>query len=512
MSDEERQLVEEINELRTNPKKYADKVNKYIPYFDGKVLNIPGRKNGILTQEGDKAFKECVSYLQKQKAVDALDPSKGLLRLAQDYIKKIQKKNADTDSIDVDKMLSKYGNFYGDFNTAVEYGGQNPEQAVVNLIVGDGDPTRDHRKSLLNTSFKLVGVAFGTHQVFHNCSVIFTCSEFENSHDKEDIGFLDDGSPKKKSLAKPQPKEQLKSQSTQKRQIQPKFQNEQKEQNQSRRYQPKFQSEQKNLNQIRRYQPNFQKEQNEQKEQNQTRRYQPRIQSDQKEQNQIRRYQPIIKNDQKEQNQTRRYQPIIKNDQKEQNQTRRYQPRLQKEQNEQKEQTQTRRYQPKFQKEQNGQNGQKEKKEETPTRRYQPRFQKEQNGQKEQKGQTPTRRYQPRFQKEQNEQKEQKEQNQIRRYQPKYQKEQKQQNQTRYQPSQILQPKSKGSTRLIRPTWKKKEDDFINDGNDEKKDVISEKRTEKIAIEGGKKIKTITIVRVLADGTKESETQTEVEG
>ena len=386
MSDEERQLVEEINELRTNPKKYADKVNKYIPYFDGKVLNIPGRKNGILTQEGDKAFKECVSYLQKQKAVDALDPSKGLLRLAQDYIKKIQKKNADTDSIDVDKMLSKYGNFYGDFNTAVEYGGQNPEQAVVNLIVGDGDPTRDHRKSLLNTSFKLVGVAFGTHQVFHNCSVIFTCSEFENSHDKEDIGFLDDGSPKKKSLAKPQPKEQLKSQSTQKRQIQPKFQNEQKEQNQSRRYQPKFQSEQKDLNQIRRYQPNFQKEQNEQKEQNQTRRYQPRIQSDQKEQNQIRRYQP------------------------------------------------------------------------------------------------------------------------------KYQKEQKQQNQTRYQPSQILQPKSKGSTRLIRPTWKKKEDDFINDGNDEKKDVISEKRTEKIAIEGGKKIKTITIVRVLADGTKESETQTEVEG
>ena len=472
MSDEERQLVEEINELRTNPKKYADKVNKYIPYFDGKVLNIPGRKNGILTQEGDKAFKECVSYLQKQKAVDALDPSKGLLRLAQDYIKKIQKKNADTDSIDVDKMLSKYGNFYGDFNTAVEYGGQNPEQAVVNLIVGDGDPTRDHRKSLLNTSFKLVGVAFGTHQVFHNCSVIFTCSEFENSHDKEDIGFLDDGSPKKKSLAKPQPKEQLKSQSTQKRQIQPKFQNEQKEQNQSRRYQPKFQSEQKDLNQIRRYQPNFQKEQNEQKEQNQTRRYQPRIQSDQKEQNQIRRYQPIIKNDQKEQNQTRRYQP-----------------RLQKEQNEQKEQNQTRRYQPKFQKEQNGQNGQKEKKEETPTRRYQPRFQKEQNGQKEQKGQTPTRRYQP-----------------------KYQKEQKQQNQTRYQPNQILQPKSKGSTRLIRPTWKKKEDDFINDGNDEKKDVISEKRTEKIAIEGGKKIKTITIVRVLADGTKESETQTEVEG
>jgi hypothetical protein len=38
------------------------------------------------------------------------------------------------------------------------------------------------------------------------------------------------------------------------------------------------------------------------------------------------------------------------------------------------------------------------------------------------------------------------------------------------------------------------------------KQVVSEKRSEKVTIEGGKKKKIITIERVLADGSKESET------
>ena len=36
------QLVKEINELRTNPKEYAKKLEKYAGYFKGKALHIPG--------------------------------------------------------------------------------------------------------------------------------------------------------------------------------------------------------------------------------------------------------------------------------------------------------------------------------------------------------------------------------------------------------------------------------------------------------------------------------------
>ena len=39
----ERELFDELNELRADPQKYANKVKKYLSYFEGKVLNIPGR-------------------------------------------------------------------------------------------------------------------------------------------------------------------------------------------------------------------------------------------------------------------------------------------------------------------------------------------------------------------------------------------------------------------------------------------------------------------------------------
>jgi hypothetical protein len=47
----ERELVEQINLLRTNPKKFAEKLKTYLTYFKGNVLNIPERTIGISTIE-----------------------------------------------------------------------------------------------------------------------------------------------------------------------------------------------------------------------------------------------------------------------------------------------------------------------------------------------------------------------------------------------------------------------------------------------------------------------------
>ena len=46
-----RDLLNEINLLRSNPKEYAEKVLKYQSYFDGNILRIPGTKGGIQTEE-----------------------------------------------------------------------------------------------------------------------------------------------------------------------------------------------------------------------------------------------------------------------------------------------------------------------------------------------------------------------------------------------------------------------------------------------------------------------------
>ena len=42
-------------------------------------------------------------------------------------------------------MVEKYGTYSGNISRALDFGGETPENVLVNLIVSDGDPTRDQR-------------------------------------------------------------------------------------------------------------------------------------------------------------------------------------------------------------------------------------------------------------------------------------------------------------------------------------------------------------------------------
>ena len=187
----EEDLVKEINELRTNPKAYTKKIQKYISYFDGNLLNLPGSEASIETQEGPQAYTEAIKHLSKVKGVAPLEPSKGLGRVAKDFIKEIQKVSPEeASSIDLDKMVEKHGNYSGNISRALDFGGETPEQVLVNLIVSDGDPTRDQRETLLSQNLKKVGVGFGAHDEFKYVTVIICCTKFVNSKDSNDNGFI----------------------------------------------------------------------------------------------------------------------------------------------------------------------------------------------------------------------------------------------------------------------------------------------------------------------------------
>ena len=51
-----RQIVDEINVVRTNPAVYAIKVQEYIPYFQGEILKLPNQIIAIKTYEGVAAI------------------------------------------------------------------------------------------------------------------------------------------------------------------------------------------------------------------------------------------------------------------------------------------------------------------------------------------------------------------------------------------------------------------------------------------------------------------------
>jgi len=198
MSEFNEELLAEINALRTNPRKYSRTISKYINYFKGKLLCLPGSNAGIQTEEGPDAYKEAVDFLSKQSRIEALKPSKGLCRIAQDFISAVQKPDSnDLENIDMEEIINKYGSFSGSFSRAMDFGGETPEQAVINLIVSDGDKSRGQRESLLSTEIKRIGVANGDHDTYRHCTAIVTCTEFENTVDDDDNGLLEEEPPSK---------------------------------------------------------------------------------------------------------------------------------------------------------------------------------------------------------------------------------------------------------------------------------------------------------------------------
>ena len=186
------QLVKEINELRTKPKEYAKKVEKYIGYFKGKSLQIPGTHVGIKTEEGAEAYKEAVDFLSKAEPVPALEPSIGLGKISKDYLEEVQKADPkELNNLSFDQFIEKYGRIEGSVNREASLGDESPEQIVTSLLASDGDATRGHRECLFDTGFKRIGAAHGTHPVYRFCTIIFFCTKFTSKDNSNDVGFCD---------------------------------------------------------------------------------------------------------------------------------------------------------------------------------------------------------------------------------------------------------------------------------------------------------------------------------
>ena len=202
------QLVDEINKVRTNPSSYASKIEEFASYFQGKILKLPNSNVGIKTQEGADAYVECANFLRTAKSSDAQIPSKGLTKIANELLQVAQKDVSKIGSLDMNAIIDKYGSFTGSFNRVMECGGSTPEQVVMNLLVSDGDKSRNQRDALLNNSLKRIGVASGKHDIYRTATIIILCTVFENTVDSDDSETY--GGHSYESYEPPKPKKEAK--------------------------------------------------------------------------------------------------------------------------------------------------------------------------------------------------------------------------------------------------------------------------------------------------------------
>jgi hypothetical protein len=187
----EKEIVQELNELRRDPKGYSNKVAKYKDYFeDDIILRIPGVLHGIRTEEGAAPYVEAAEFLKKANPVCETTPSKGLFAIASDLLKIIQKEDPNNiGNIDMDAIINKYGAFGGDFHRSIEFGGTSGEHTILDLLAGDGDKSRSQREALLNGNLKKVGVASGRHDKCRFVNIILACTQFKNNSGNDDYSL-----------------------------------------------------------------------------------------------------------------------------------------------------------------------------------------------------------------------------------------------------------------------------------------------------------------------------------
>lgn len=178
MTSFNQELIDEINLLRADPVAYAEKVTKYLGYFKGKTLTIPGGMS-ISTREGKKAFELAIEFLKKQTKLPAYTVSEGLNKIAEEIYTAFQDMHPKFDNTDMKKIIEKYGSFTGGFQRSMDFGGNNAEVVVVNLLVCDGDKNRGERETLLGKKLTQVGVATGPNKNYRTCSVIVSTGAFK---------------------------------------------------------------------------------------------------------------------------------------------------------------------------------------------------------------------------------------------------------------------------------------------------------------------------------------------
>jgi hypothetical protein len=185
LSTLEKEIILEINKLRTNPEKYATEyIAPLAKRYNRRLLYYPGDQP-LLTKEGVNALYECVHDLKRQQPLSLIYPSPGLTKAARDHVNDQSKTgrtgHQGSDRSGMRERIERHGEWQVRIAENIAYGGKTAQQIVIYLLIDDGVRDRGHRKNFLNPDFKVVGVAEGNHPQYKRMTVMDFAGGFKTT-------------------------------------------------------------------------------------------------------------------------------------------------------------------------------------------------------------------------------------------------------------------------------------------------------------------------------------------
>lgn len=179
----EREVVLELNKVRSNPNQYADEyLEELKAAFSGNLYTYPGQET-LRSKEGIAPLIECISVLKSTAPIPILNPSEGLTRSAEELLKDQQRYGGighiTRAGLTPQNRIEKYGEWDICSAEDITYASFEARQIVIALLIDDGVPERAHRKNILNPCFHYAGVAYGKHPGYQTMCVIDYAGDYK---------------------------------------------------------------------------------------------------------------------------------------------------------------------------------------------------------------------------------------------------------------------------------------------------------------------------------------------
>ncbi|MDR2774995.1 MAG: CAP domain-containing protein [Tannerella sp.] len=177
LSVAEKDVIREMNKVRTNPKAYSNYLKQERAYYYGMFIKRPG-KIPVRTREGRAALEACIVALEKAAPVGALLPDESLSRaaglLAAEQARTGAMGHASADGRTLkDRIVQFCGDKYMQMAENISYGSSpDARSVVIRFLIDDGIHSRGHRVNLMNPSYTHCGVAMAEHPVYRHVCVI----------------------------------------------------------------------------------------------------------------------------------------------------------------------------------------------------------------------------------------------------------------------------------------------------------------------------------------------------
>lgn len=156
-------LLNEINQIRTNPQSYIEKIDKYMNLVETdksgtSYINI--NNNKIMLQQGKEAFQEAKSALLNAKPINKMQKKKELcIPFPNENIAKSD--NMDYLKEEFEKIKHNVGDKYKDLSFFCDKNISNTEFVTVLNFVDMNDENKSKRNCVLNEDYNVIGITTG---------------------------------------------------------------------------------------------------------------------------------------------------------------------------------------------------------------------------------------------------------------------------------------------------------------------------------------------------------------